>query len=85
MCIRDSDKRVQEKDSFFHNANSAFTRKTWEKFRFDDEVTNIEDRIWGKEVIKNKLKIVYEPDAVVFIITVYIKKQIKKELKKLFN
>ena len=24
------------------------------------------DRIWGKEVIKNKLKIVYEPDAVVF-------------------
>ena len=61
-----NDKRVQEKDSFFHNANSAFTRKTWEKFRFDDEVTNIEDRIWGKEVIKNKLKIVYEPDAVVF-------------------
>lgn len=60
------DRRVQEKDGFFHNANSAFRRKTWERFPFDGEVSNIEDRIWGDEVIKAGLKIVYEPTASVY-------------------
>ena len=35
------DPRVQVKDSFFHNANSAFRRSTWQNFPFDEEVTNI--------------------------------------------
>ena len=45
------DKKVQIKDSFFHNANSAFRRAVWEKFPFDEEITNIEDRLWGGQVI----------------------------------
>ena len=60
------DKKIQQKDPFFHNANSAITRSTWEKFPFDNECTNIEDRIWGLEVIKAGKKIVYEPVASVF-------------------
>lgn len=60
------DKKIQVKDPFFHNANSAFLKKTWNKFPFDENVTNIEDRVWGHQVIKNKLKIVYEPDASVY-------------------
>ena len=43
------DKRVQVKDSFFHNANSAIRREMWEKLPFDATATNIEDRIWGKK------------------------------------
>lgn len=60
------DKKVQRKDSFFHNANSAFRRDIWERFPFDDQVTNIEDRVWGQVVIAAGLKIVYEPDARVY-------------------
>ncbi len=60
------DKRRQKKDSFFHNANSAFRRETWEKFPFDEKVTNIEDRVWGEVVTKNGLEIVYEPEASVY-------------------
>jgi len=60
------DRRIQEKDTFFHNANSAFTRDIWKKFPFDSTATNIEDRLWGQEVIKSGAKIAYEPDACVY-------------------
>ena len=60
------DKKIQKKDPFFHNANSAFLRNTWKKFPFDEKVTNIEDRVWGHKVIKNNLKIIYEPSASVY-------------------
>lgn len=61
------DKRIQKKDFFFHNANSMISRKVWEHIPFDNEVTNIEDRVWGKEIISsNKFHLVYEPDASVF-------------------
>jgi rhamnosyltransferase len=60
------DKKVQIKDPFFHNANSAFLRSTWKKFPFDEKVTNIEDRVWGHQVIKKKLQIIYEPEASVY-------------------
>jgi len=60
------DRKVQSRDSFFHNANSAFRRDVWEEFPFDETVTNIEDRVWGREVIASGMKIVYEPDASVF-------------------
>lgn len=60
------DRRVQMKDSFFHNANSAIKRSVWEKIPFDETVTNIEDRVWGQSVIDKGYKIVYEPGAAVF-------------------
>ena len=53
------DERTQKKDSFFHNANSAIPREIWEKFPFDEKTTNIEDRLWGAEVIKNGYHIYY--------------------------
>ena len=60
------DKRVQEKDYFFHNANSMVPRSVWEKFPFDEQVSNIEDRVWGKDVIGAGYKIIYEPEAAVY-------------------
>lgn len=60
------DRRVQVKDTFFHNANSMFRREIWKKFPFDEEVSNIEDRVWGKQVIDAGYKIVYEPEAAVY-------------------
>lgn len=60
------DKKIQKKDSFFHNANSMFPRKIWEELPFDPKATNIEDRIWGRQVIKRGMTIVYEPEASVY-------------------
>ena len=57
---------VQSVDSFFHNANSAFLKSTWEQFPFCEESTNIEDRIWGEQVIKSGFKIAYVSEACVF-------------------
>ena len=55
------DKRIQKRDYFFHNANSMIPRTIWDEFSFDEQVTNIEDRVWGKEVISKGYKIIYEP------------------------
>jgi len=60
------DKKIQKSDPFFHNANSAFTRDIWKKYPFDEKVTNVEDRIWGKTLIDNKYQIQYLPKASVF-------------------
>lgn len=60
------ERRVQERDTFFHNANSMIRRDVWEEHPFKEEVTNIEDQIWGNEVINAGYKLVYEPDAAVY-------------------
>ena len=60
------DKKIQIKDTFFHNANSSFTRKIWKKFPFDENVSNIEDRVWAEQVISAGLQIIYEPKASVY-------------------
>lgn len=60
------DRRRQRRDPFFHNANSAFRREIWERFPFNEEVTNIEDRLWARTVQAHGYEIIYEPDASVY-------------------
>ncbi len=60
------DRRIQEKDPFFHNANSAIRRDIWEKMPFDEAVTSIEDRIWAEKVLGQGYRILYEPEASVY-------------------
>ena len=60
------DRRLQIKDYFFHNANSAILRSIWEQVPFSESVTNIEDRLWAKEVTQKGLHLLYEPIAVVY-------------------
>jgi rhamnosyltransferase len=60
------DEKIQKKDCFFHNANSAIKREVWKKIPFDNEVTNIEDRIWAQQVLKSGYYIKYTPDAAVY-------------------
>lgn len=60
------DKRIQKKDNFFHNANSAIKRKIYSKFKFNEIVSHVEDRIWAKEVLNKGYNIIYEPKASVF-------------------
>lgn len=66
LIVFGQDRRVQVKDYFFHNANSMLRRDIWDQYPFDEEATNIEDRIWGKAVISAGFNIIYEPDAAVY-------------------
>lgn len=60
------DRRIQHRDPFFHNANSMLTREVWEKFPFEEAITNIEDRVWARAVLDAGYHIIYEPEAPVF-------------------
>ena len=60
------ERRVQKKDNFFHNANSAIIKKLLKKYPFENNVEHIEDRIWAKKILKKKFNIVYEPKASVW-------------------
>jgi len=66
LIVFGQDRRVQVKDYFFHNANSMLRRDVWDRFPFDEEVTNIEDRVWGKAVIRAGFHLMYDPDAAVY-------------------
>ena len=66
LTVFGQDRRVQIKDIFFHNANSAFKKSIWEKYNFNSVVTNVEDRLWAKQLIDKKFKIIYEPKAAVY-------------------
>ncbi len=66
LTIFGLDRRVQTKDHFFHNANSMVRRDVWERYPFDETLTNIEDRHWGKQVIEAGFRLAYEPDAAVY-------------------
>lgn len=56
----------QVKNPFFHNANSAVRRSVWAEMPFDEDLTNIEDWMWGNEVIEKGLALFYSADAEVF-------------------
>ena len=45
MLVFGLDPKIQTKDGFFHNANSIIKKEIWNKHPFDEETTNIEDRI----------------------------------------
>ena len=60
------DRKIQLKDSFFHNANSMIRKDIWQEISFEESVTNIEDRLWAKKVLQKGYKIVYEPQASVY-------------------
>lgn len=66
LTVFGQDRRIQIKDYFFHNANSIFPRSIWNLIPFDEEVTNIEDRVWGKKVIERGYQIVYDPEPAVY-------------------
>lgn len=53
-------------DIKFHNANSAVAREVLEKYPFDEDISNIEDWIWARNLIGRGFEIKYQADALVF-------------------
>jgi glycosyltransferase involved in cell wall biosynthesis len=60
------DRKVQRRDYFFHNANSAIRRDVWRQYPFNETIAGVEDRAWAKQVLGAGYTIVYEPEASVY-------------------
>ena len=61
-----TESRITSKDPFFHNANSIVCGKYLRDNLFDENISNAEDHIWGRQVIDNGLKLAYSAEAEVF-------------------
>lgn len=60
------EERVYRRTPIFNNANSIIKREIYEKFRFDDEVSNLEDVIWAKSVLDEGYELKYTPRGAVY-------------------
>jgi len=54
---------LQQEGFFCNNANSAITRAVWEKYRFDETVTGLEDMVLAKALHNQGGQIGYVADA----------------------
>lgn len=58
--------KIPQDDFFCNNANSAIKRKTWAKYKFNEEITGLEDMELGKRHFLDGGKIAYIANAPVF-------------------
>ena len=58
--------RIPQNGFFCNNANSAIARETWARYRFDEEVTGLEDMELAKRLHRDGGRIGYVSDACVY-------------------
>ena len=58
--------RIPQTGFFCNNANSAIARSAWETYRFDEDVTGLEDMELAKRIVSDGGATAYVADAVVF-------------------
>lgn len=58
----DYDKLPQE-GFFANNANSAISRELWERYKFDEEATGLEDMVLAKQMVRDGLLVGYVASA----------------------
>lgn len=71
-------KKKSKQDFFCNNANAALRRNIWEKYRFDEDITGLEDMFLAKMLVKDKYRVIYNPNAVVYHLHDEGWKQIKR-------
>ena len=57
---------MPQSDFFCNNANAAISRRAWSKFRFDEDLTGLEDIFIAKQIYQDKGLIGYISDSVVY-------------------
>ena len=57
---------IPQKGFYCNNANSAITYKTWKEFKFDENLTGLEDMKLAKELVKRGMKIGYVSEAKIY-------------------
>lgn len=58
--------RIQDKEFFCNNANSALLKAAWKTFPFDEELTGLEDMDLGLRLIRHGHKLAYVAEAPVY-------------------
>ena len=61
-----AESQIPQQGFFCNNANSAISKDTWEKYRFDEELTGLEDMELAKRMVADGGKVGYVGDASVF-------------------
>ena len=57
---------IPQSGFFCNNANAAISRRAWSKFRFDEDLTGLEDMFIAKQICQDKGLIGYISDSVVY-------------------
>lgn len=50
---------------FCNNANAAIKKKIWEKYKFNENITGLEDMYLAQQLKNNNMKVSYVPNAIV--------------------
>lgn len=58
--------QIPQEGFYCNNANSAIKRTAWDKFKFDEGLTGLEDMELAKRLVKNGEKIAYSAEANVY-------------------
>jgi rhamnosyltransferase len=58
--------KIPQEGFFCNNATSAILKSVWEKDKFDEELTGLEDMALAKKLVKKKLRIGYVASSVVY-------------------
>ena len=48
---------------FCNNANSAIKKKVWEKYKFNERITALEDMYLAQQIKRSGMKVSYQPEA----------------------
>ena len=65
MLIYGPESRLQKNDPQFNNASSIILKNEWKKNKFDEKITNLEDRLWASKIISQKKYIYYAANSIV--------------------
>jgi len=57
---------ARQKNPFCNNANSAIRKELWQKIKYDETLTGLEDLDWAKKVIAEGFYLYYNADASVY-------------------
>lgn len=58
--------KIPQEGFFCNNANAAVTRKAWEEFLFNEELTGLEDMHLAKQLVESGRKVAYTSKASVY-------------------
>ena len=58
--------KIPQEDLYCNNANSAILKETWEKYRFDEKLTGLEDMELAKRLVSDGGKVAYIAEACVY-------------------
>ena len=61
-----SESKIPQNGFFCNNANSAINRRVWSEYKFDEQVTGLEDMELAKRYCDQKGKVAYIADACVY-------------------